>query len=114
MQEEDEDFIPKQLAIILEVSSDLANNKKLQNSKDLIHDFCIRQYSQKAFNLVIELNKRILKNTNISRHDIIPAIIEMYKNGWNIGEAYDNSKYLDELKKNYSRDIILKLLDNIL
>lgn len=170
MDEEDEDYIPIQLDIILGVSTDLRESTKFKifdkeessngvsNEYDMIalntnmskdklndshinniimHEFGHRQYNQKAFNLVTALNKRVIgspglfikNNEALSREDykyftdhnelrqrIIPIVKEMYDNGWTLGETYDNSKNLeiDDIKNIFTREYILKLIDNIL
>lgn len=103
----------------------------------IMHEFGHRQYNQKGFNLIVELNKRIIgsaglfikDNQVLSKEDykyftdhneirqrIIPVVKEMYDNGWSIAETYNKSKNLeiDDIKDIYTREYILKLLDNIL
>lgn len=103
----------------------------------VMHEFGHRQYNQKGFKLIVELNKRIIgsagffikEDQSLSKEDydyftdhnemrqrIIPIIKEMYDNGWTIAETYDKSKNLeiDDIKDIYKREYILKLLDNLL
>lgn len=122
MEQENESYIPIQLKIILEVSSNIKN----YNS---IYEFSCKQYKEKAFRLISELNKRaigpsglFIKNNSILdnidsnefRHKLIPAIKEMYDNKWTEEETYELSKNLSELKNVFTKDYIINLLKNIL
>lgn len=170
MDEEEEDYLPIQLDIILGVSTDLRDSTKFKifnedessngiSNKDnmialntnmskeklndshinniIMHEFGHRQYNQKVFRLVVELNKRIISspeqfikdtevlnredykyftNHNELRQRIIPIVKEMYDNCWTLGETYNKSKNLeiDDIKNIFTREYILKLIDNIL
>lgn len=170
MDEEEEDYLPIQLDIILGVSSDLRDSTKFKifsedessngiSNKDnmialntnmskeklndshinniIMHEFGHRQYNQKAFRLVVELNKRIIgspeqfikDNEVLNREDykyftnhneliqrIIPIVKEMYDNNWTAEEAYELSENLkkDDIKDIFTKDYIIDLLNNIL
>lgn len=165
LKEEGEDFLPIQLDIIQGITSDLREDTKFklysddsnsigksnqdtmialntniqesQISNIIMHEFGHRQYNQKRFKLIIELNKRVIgspglfikNNEVLNREDykyfmdhneirqrIIPIVKEMYDNGWTLGETYDKSQNLekDDIKNIFTREYILKLIDNIL
>lgn len=123
------------IALNINMSKEKLNDSHINNI--IMHEFGHRQYNQKGFKLIIELNKRIIgspglyiKNNEILekqdykyfidpnelRQRIIPIVKEMYDNGWTLGETYDKSKNLeiDDIKNIFVRDYILKLIDNIL
>lgn len=164
MHEEEEDYLPIQLDIILGITSDLrettkfklfegeangisnndtmiALNTKLNNdsliNNIIMHEFGHRQYNQRGFRLIIELNKRIIKspglyiknnevletvdytyftNDNELRQRIIPIVKEMYDNNWTDEEAYELSENLkkDDIKDIFTKEYIIELLNNIL
>lgn len=103
----------------------------------VMHEFGHRQYNEKAFRLVVELNKRIIgkpeenikskevlnkedykyfMDHNEIRQRIIPIIKEMRDNNWKLSEVYDKSENLkiDDIKDIFTRGYILKLIDNLL
>lgn len=123
------------IALNVNMNEDKTNDSHINNI--IMHEFGHRQYNQKAFRLVVELNKRIIgspeqfikdnevlnredykyfTNHNELRQRIIPIVKEMYDNGWTLGETYSKSKNLeiDDIKNIFTREYILKLIDNIL
>lgn len=170
MYEEDADYIPIELDIILGITSDLRSNTKFklfdedptQNGVSnhgtmialnvnlaenkmndshinnvIMHEFGHRQYNQRGFRLIINLNKRIIgtpgehikedetlsdedykyfTNDNELRQRIIPIIKEMYDNNWTLEEAYDLSHnlFIDDIKNIFTKEYILYLLENLL
>lgn len=107
--------------ISLNVNSDLKNT--------IMHEFGHRQYNQSSFRLIIKLNKKIIgepefitelsdkdkeyfSNDDEIRQRIIPIIKEMRDNKWNLGQTYDS--ITDSIKEIFTREYILKLIDNLL
>lgn len=103
----------------------------------IMHEFGHRQYNQKGFRLIIELNKIIIGQPglyikdnqaltdrdypyfidhNELRQRIIPIVKEMYDNNWTAEEAYELSENLkiDDIKDIFKKEYILHLLKNIL
>lgn len=102
----------------------------------ILHEFGHRQYNQYSFKLIIDLNKKAFGNSerkiiddtlneqdfeyftdhNELRQRLIPVIKEMYDKDLTAEEIYNLSKNLeiDDIKKIYSKDYIIKLLENIL
>ena len=115
-------------------------NEKLNDShinNVIMYEFGHRQYNQKEFNLIIELNKSIINtpglyiknnqvlikkdysyftNHNEIRQRIIPIIKEMYDNNWNPYEVYDYSENLklDDIKDIFTKKYIINLIEDIL
>ena len=160
MKEEGEEYIPIQLDIIQGITSELVENTQFKIvdrdpsingisdssstitlnssiaeekiSNTIMHELGHKQYSEKGFRLIIELNKRIIGEPEIEgysesdtsyitdhneiRQRIIPIIKEMFDNGWTLSETYDKSVglKLDSIKNVYTRSYILKLIDNLL
>lgn len=123
------------IALNINMNKEKLNDSHINNI--IMHEFGHRQYNEKAFNLIVELNKRVISspglfiknNEVLNREDykyfmdhnelrqrIIPIVKEMYDNGWTLGETYDNSKNLeiDDIKDIFTREYILKLIDNLL
>lgn len=123
------------IALNVNLDENELNDSHINNV--VMHEFGHRQYNQKGFRLIVELNKRIIGSpglhiksnevlSNIDytyftdhnelRQRIIPVVKEMYDNGWSIGEVYDKSKNLeiDDIKDIFTREYILKLIDNVL
>ena len=123
------------IALNVNMSKDKLNDSHISNI--IMHEFGHRQYNQKEFNLIVELNKRIIgspglyikNNEVLEREDykyftdhneirqrIVPIVKEMYDNGWSLKETYDKSKNLeiDDIKDIFTREYILKLIDNLL
>lgn len=121
--------------IALNINMEKLNDSHINNI--IMHEFGHLQYNNKSFQLIVKLNKKIIgssglyiKNNEILekedytyfmdhneiRQRIIPIIKEMYDNGWTLGETYDKSKNLeiDDIKDIFTRDYILKLIDNLL
>lgn len=103
----------------------------------IMHELGHRQYNQPEFNLVVKLNKKIMgiigdnikDSENLSEKDykyfidhnelrqrLIPIIKEMRDHNWNIIQTYDLSENLkiDDIKNIFTKEYILKLLDNLL
>lgn len=127
----------KETMIALNVNLDDNEMNDSHINNVIMHEFGHRQYNQAVFQIVIDLNKEIIgtpglyikdnetltekdypyfTDDNELRQRIIPIIKEMYDNGWTVGETYDNSKNLeiDDIKNIFTREYILKLIDNIL
>ena len=119
------------IALNTNMSKDKLNDSHINNV--IMHEFGHVQYNQKEFKLIVDLNKKIIgtpiTNESLNKEDykyftdhneirqrIIPIIKEMYDNGWKLGEVYDKSENLktDDIKDIFSRDYILKLIDNLL
>lgn len=123
------------IALNTNMSEEKLNDSHINNI--IMHEFGHRQYNEKLFKLVIELNKRVIgspglfikNNESLNRKDykyftnhnelrqrIIPIVKEMYDNRWTLRETYDKSKNLeiDDIKNIFTREYILKLIDNIL
>ena len=151
MDEEEEDYLPIQLDIILGVSSDLRDSTKFKifsedessngiSNKDnmialntnmskeklndshinniIMHEFGHRQYNQKAFRLVVELNKRIIGSSEQFIKDSETLNREDYKYFTNHNELRQRiipkNLEIDDIKNIFTREYILKLIDNIL
>lgn len=102
----------------------------------VMHEFGHRQYNQKEFNIIQDLNSRVLKDPkeyiidktltdndikyftdhNELRQRIIPIIKEMIDNNWNPYEVYNysNNLKIDDIKNIYSKKYIINLIENIL
>lgn len=123
------------IALNTNMSKEKLNDSHINNI--IMHEFGHRQYNQKEFQLIIDLNKKVIgspglyiKNNEVLerkdykyftdhnelRQRIIPIIKEMYDNGWTLIETYNKSKNLeiDDIKNIFTREYILKLIDNIL
>ena len=170
MREEDADYIPIELDIILGITSDLRDSTRfklfdedpVQNgisnngtmialnvnldenemndshiNNVIMHEFGHRQYNQRGFSLIVNLNKRIIgfpgehikndetlgnedykyfTNDNELRQRIIPIIKEMYNNGWTLEETYDLSHnlFIDDIKNIFTKEYIIHLIQNLL
>lgn len=123
------------IALNINMSKEKLNDSHIKNV--IMHEFGHRQYNQKGFRLIMNLNKRIIgspklhirNNQTLSEKDypyftddnelrqrIIPIIKEMYDNNWTAEEAYDLSENLrmDDIKDIFDKEYILHLLENIL
>ena len=103
----------------------------------IMHEFGHRQYNQPAFTFIRALNgviiddpqSHIKENQTLSDKDfpyftdynelrqrIIPIVKEMYDNNWTSEEAYNlsNNLKIDDIKDIFTKEYIIKLLDNIL
>lgn len=123
------------IALNTNMSKEKLNNSHINNV--VMHEFGHRQYNEKAFNLIVELNKRVINKPkdyikseevlnkedykyfmdhNEIRQRIIPIIKEMRDNNWKLNEVYDKSENLkiDDIKDIFTREYILKLIDNLL
>ena len=123
------------IALNTNMSKEKLNDSHISNV--IMHEFGHKQYNEKAFNLVINLNKRVIgtpglyiKNNEVLTRDdykyfmdhnelrqrIIPIIKEMRDNNWKLSEVYDKSENLkiDDIKDIFTREYILKLIDNLL
>lgn len=170
IHEEDTDYIPIELDIILGITSDLRDSTKfklfdedpVQNgisnngtmialnvnldenemndshiNNVIMHEFGHRQYNQRGYRLIVNLNKRIIgfpgehikddetlgdedykyfTNDNELRQRIIPIVKEMYDNGWTLEETYDLSHnlFIDDIKNIFTKEYIIHLIQNLL
>lgn len=123
------------IALNVNMSKEKLNNSHINNV--VMHEFGHRQYNQRGFRLIVELNKRVIgspglyikNNEVLGREDykyfidhnelrqrIIPIIKEMYDNNWTAEEAYDLSEDLkmDDVKDIFTKEYILNLINNLL
>ncbi len=123
------------IALNVNLDKEELNDSHINNV--IMHEFGHRQYNQKEFQIVIELNKAVIgspglfirnnealtqkdypyfTNHNELRQRIIPIIKEMYDNGWTVEETYELSKNLkmDDIKNIFTKEYIINLLGNIL
>ena len=122
------------IALNVNLDDNEKNNSHINNV--IMHEFGHRQYNQEEFNIIIELNKKVIKDPidyvkdktltqkdlnyftdhNELRQRIIPIIKEMIDNNWNLYETYQYSKNLniDDIKQIYNKKYIITLLENIL
>lgn len=121
------------IALNVNMSKEKLNDSHINNV--IMHEFGHRQYNQKEFHIIVELNQKVFGNIkeqmndslsdednkyftdhNELRQRIIPIIKEMYDNDWNADEAYSNSENLkmDDIYKMYNKNYIIYLLNNIL
>ncbi len=123
------------IALNVNLDKNELNDSHINNI--IMHEFGHRQYNQKEFQIVIDLNKKIMgspglyiKNNQVLtkkdysyftddneiRQRIIPIIKEMRDNKWNLRDLYDKSENLknDDIKDIFTREYILKLIDNLL
>lgn len=119
--------------LVLDPTKDDISESNINNT--VLYKFGHKQYKEKAFHLAIALNKRVigspglfLQNNEILnreeykhlidpcelRQNIILVVKEMHDKGWTLVETYDKSKNLDIIRNIFTRDYILKLIDNIL
>lgn len=120
---------------MIALNSNLTDDAQINNI--IMHEFGHRQYNQSEFNIIVFLNKQVIKrpgfylknNEVLNREDykyfidhneirqrIIPIIKEMYDNNWTAEEAYELSQNLriDDIKDIFIKDYIIYLLNNIL
>ena len=85
----------------------------IKNNEDLIGD--ASKHILKDVNLSDEYREYITDKDEL-RQRIIPAVEEMFNNGWTVQEAYDKSKALQQaqLKDVFEKDYIIKLLGGML
>lgn len=123
------------IALNVNMTDEKLNDSHINNV--ILHEFGHRQYNQKQFDLIVQLNKRIIKtpglyiknnqslegidysyftNDNELRQRIIPIIKEMKDNCWTSEKAYELSENLriDDIKDIFTKEYIINLLDNIL
>ena len=121
------------IALNVNMSKEKLNDSHINNV--IMHEFGHRQYNQKEFNIVVELNKKIIGNSGLHikdtlegkdykyftdhneiRQRIIPIIKEMYDNNFTYKEDYKLSENLkiDDIKDIFTKEYILELLHNIL
>ena len=121
------------IALNVNMSKEKLNDSHINNV--IMHEFGHRQYNQKEFNIVVELNKKIIGNSGLHikdtlegkdykyftdhneiRQRIISIIKEMYDNNWTYKEAYKLSENLkiDDIKDIFTKEYIIDLLVNIL
>lgn len=121
------------IALNVNMSKDKLNDSHISNV--VMHEFGHRQYNDRGFNLVIELNRRTIgdptkylredlsekdykyfTDPNELRQRIIPIIKEMQDNNWTLEETYELSSNfkMDDIKDIFKKEYILRLLDNIL
>ena len=123
------------IALNVNMTDEKLNDSHINNV--ILHEFGHRQYNHKQFDLILQLNKRIIKtpglyiknnqslegidysyftNDNELRQRIIPIIKEMKDNGWTSEKAYELSENLriDDIKDIFTKEYIINLLDNIL
>lgn len=123
------------IALNVNMKDDELNDSHINTT--IMHEFGHRQYNQDEFQLIVELNQKtmgvigdnIKEKESLSEKDykyfidhnelrqrLIPIIKEMRDNNWTIGETYELSHNLevDDIKDIFTREYILKLLDNLL
>ena len=121
------------IALNVNLSKDKLNDSHINSI--IMHEFGHRQYNQKEFELIIDLNKRIMgvpglfiKNNEVLSQDdypyftddnelrqrIIPIIKEMVDNKWTPEEVYENSNNLKDIKSIFTEKYLIKLIDNLL
>lgn len=123
------------IALNVNMSEEKLNDSHINNI--IMHEFGHRQYNQQEFVFIRYLNKIVMgspgmyiksnqvvgekdypyfMDDNEIRQRIIPVVKEMYDNGWTAEEAYNLSENLrrDDIKDIFTREYILKLIDNLL
>lgn len=123
------------IALNVNMNEEKLNDSHINNV--IMHEFGHRQYNQDEFKIVQSLNKKVIghsgehikcdqtlvekdypyfTNDNELRQRIVPIIKEMYDNKWTLEEVYDKSENLkmDDIKDIFTREYILKLIDNLL
>lgn len=122
------------IALNNNLDEDEKNNSHINNI--VMHEFGHRQYNQKEFDIIRELNSKIIKDPkdfikdktltkndvkyftdhNELRQRIIPLVKEMVDNDWNPYELYQYSKNLniDDIKTIYNKKYLITLIENIL
>lgn len=123
------------IAINVNLDSNEMNDSHINNI--IMHEFGHRQYNQKEFTLVVQLNKLIIGNSGLHikdseilsykdypyftdhnelRQRIISVIKEMYDNEWTAEKAYELSENLkiDDIKDIFTKEYIIDLLKNLL
>lgn len=126
----------KDTMIALNVNLDESEKNNSHINNIIMHEFGHRQYNQKEFDIIIELNKKIIddpidyiKDRTLTQNDIkyftdhnelrqriIPIIKEMVDNNWNPYETYQYSRNLniDDIKAIYNKKYLITLIENIL
>lgn len=117
------------------LDSDEINDSHINNV--IMHEFGHRQYNQSAFNIVKDLNKKVIgtaglhiknsesltesdypyfTNDNELRQRIIPIIKEMYDNGWSLEQTYElsNNLKIDDIKDIFTKEFLITLIKNLL
>lgn len=121
------------IALNTNISKEKLNDSHINNV--IMHEFGHRQYNEASFNIVRQLNKKIIgdpskyieselsendikyfTNDDELRQRIIPIIKEMRDNRWDLNQVYEKSHNLeiDSIKGIFKRGYILKLIDNLL
>lgn len=123
------------IALNVNLGKEKINDSHINNV--IMHEFGHRQYNQKEFSVIIGLNKIIIgspdlyirNNQSLTEEDypyftddnelrqrIIPIIKEMRDNNWTLEETYELSQNLkmDDIKDIFTKEYILKLLNNLL
>lgn len=123
------------IALNVNIKNDELNDSHINNT--IMHEFGHRQYNQPEFEVIVELNQKtmgvigdnIKEKESLSEKDykyfidhnelrqrLIPIIKEMRDNRWSLNETYELSHNLeiDDIKDIFTREYILKLLDNLL
>lgn len=115
---------------MIALNVNLTNEDIIENV--VMHEFGHRQYNQKEFNIIQELNHPLFKrelleelserdyryftDENELRQRIIPLVKEMVDNNWDSEQLYkySNNLNIDDIKDIYSKEYIIHLLNNIL
>ena len=115
---------------MIALNVNLTNEDIIENV--VMHEFGHRQYNQKEFNIIQELNHSLFKkevleelserdyryftDENELRQRIIPLVKEMVDNNWDSEQLYrySNNLNIDDIKDIYSKEYIIHLLNNIL
>lgn len=123
--------------IALNVNLDKGELNDSHINNIIMHEFGHRQYNQQEFVFIRYLNKLAMKSPglyirdnqiltekdypyftddNELRQRIIPIVKEMYDNNWTAEETYELSENLkkDDIKDIFTKEYIIKLLNNIL
>lgn len=83
-------------------------------NKNLLHD--AEKYSTERFSKLEEKSRKYLLDQDELRSRILPAVEEMFANGWSVDKAYQESKALEQsrLKEFFTEEYIKKLLGGLL
>lgn len=123
------------IALNVNMTEEKLNDSHINNV--IMHEFGHRQYNQQQFVFIKYLNKIIIgspglyikNNQTLTENDypyftddnelrqrIIPIVKEMYDNNWAAEEAYELSENLkiDDIKDIFTKEYILKLINNLL
>ena len=97
------------------ISKYFYKNKTVKDlNNNLLHD--AEKYSTERFSKLEEESRKYLLDQDELRSRILPAIEEMFANGWSIDKAYQESKALEQsrLKEFFTEEYIKKLLGGLL